>query len=442
MSLYAALFGGVSGLQAYSGALGIISDNITNINTFGYKEARARFSTLVSESSATAGYSPGGVRLSTQSLISQQGLLQTSSSATDLGIDGSGFFVVRKATEAEDLSGEILFTRAGSFSPDSEGFLKNTAGLYLMGWELDSTGALPANLQDLGQLVPIQTTEFTGEAEPTTEVSLQGNLSTNQVVNPAIGSYVAGGPNNMASGNFPTDFETSISVVDAQGATHSVFIGAVKAATNLWNVEVWVDPAGDVSEPDGQLAAGQLAFNGDGELDVANSTPSLFTTYEANWQNGASRSFIDFDWGTDGSTDGLAQFGDVSNLLSFSADGAQFGAVTGLSIGNDGTVTALFDNGLTRDVYQLPFATFQNPDGLARRQGNAYSASNTSGSATIQQAGSGGAGTVAANTLEASTVDLANEFANLITTQRAFSASTRIITTADEMLTELNNVKR
>ncbi len=116
--------------------------------------------------------------------------------------------------------------------------------------------------------------------------------------------------------------------------------------------------------------------------------------------------------------------------------------MTGVKVGDDGVVTALFDNGLTKNVYQLPVATFQNPDGLGRRGGNAYAVSDQSGSFAIQIPGSGGAGTIAPETLEASNIDLGTEFTKLITTQRAFSASTKIITTADQMLTELNQVKR
>ena len=121
MSLYASLYSGVSGLSAYSSALGMISDNIVNVNTIGYKETRASFTTLVTESRSTTSYSPGGVQSIPQSLISRQGLLQSSASATDLSIDGAGFFVVGATPGAVTQNGSISFTRAGSFTPDEEG---------------------------------------------------------------------------------------------------------------------------------------------------------------------------------------------------------------------------------------------------------------------------------------------------------------------------------
>ena len=138
--------------------------------------------------------------------------------------------------------------------------------------------------------------------------------------------------------------------------------------------------------------------------------------------------------------DGLTQFDSISTLISSSVDGAVFGNVIGVSVDEEGVVTALFDNGLTRPVYKLPIATFQNPDGLRRLQGNNYGVTDNSGTFSLVEAGTGGGGSIVPSTLEASTVDLANEFTQLISTQRAFSAATRIITTADEMLAELNQV--
>jgi flagellar hook protein FlgE len=138
----------------------------------------------------------------------------------------------------------------------------------------------------------------------------------------------------------------------------------------------------------------------------------------------------------------MTQYDSTSTLISSSVNGAVFGNVEGVDIGEDGVVTAQFDNGLIKDVFKLPLATFQNPNGLERRNGNAFIESDQSGTFSLQQAGTGGAGKFSPSTLEASTVDLANEFTDMITTQRAYSASTKIITTADEMLTELNRVKR
>jgi len=448
MSVFAALFSGVSGLQTYGAALGIMADNITNVNTVGYKESRASFTTLVTETSSSSSYSPGGVGLQTRALISRQGLLQASTSATDLSIDGAGFFVVKLAARAEDDSGEILFSRAGSFTPDQEGFLQNTAGHYLMGWPVDAAGKIPANLGSLDSLVPINTSGLTGTAEATDTVKLRANLQSSTSVNPLEATYApATSANNMASGNVTPDFERTIQVFDGQGGAHTLTISMLKSSTNNeWNVEVYADPASEVTPVaplvDGQVATGKLRFNTDGTLDLTNTDASLKSAFAVNWTTGAAASSIDFDWGSNGDSNGITQFDSVSALISSNVNGAVFGNVTGVSVGKDGKVTALFDNGLSRSVFKLPLATFQNPDGLNRRQGNAYGISDFSGNFSMVEAGTGGGGTIAPATLEASTVDLAGEFTNLITTQRAFSASTKVITTADEMLDELTRIKR
>lgn len=446
MSLYAALFSGVSGLGAYSSALGIISDNITNVNTTGYKNSAAEFSTLVTESNSSASFSPGGVKAVPRTLVSRQGLLQSTNAATDLGIDGAGFFVVKDQPAAGN-TGEVFFTRAGSFRPDADGFLKNAADHYLMGWPLQSDGTF-FNDGNIDSLVPINTTGLTGTAEATSFVRLRANLQSSQPVSTLEATYdpTASGT-NMASGTVPADFFRDVRVFDAQGGTHTVTFSFLKSSTpNEWHVEVHADPASDiVTGPgfvDGQIATGTIAFNEDGSLDEGSTSASLLGALNVDWVNGSAASSLSLDLGSDGGVDGITQFDSQSTLISSSVDGAVFGNVIGVSVGKDGIVTALFDNGLTRSVYKLPVATFQNPDGLTRLQGNAYGVSDQSGTFSLVEAGTGGGGSISPSSLEASTVDLATEFTLLITTQRAFSASTRIITTADEMLTELNNIKR
>jgi flagellar hook protein FlgE len=448
MSLYSALYSGVSGLSAYSTALGVISDNITNVNTVGYKATNTEFSTLVTESAALYNYSPGGVAARPRSLIGAQGLLQSSNSATDLSIDGAGFFVVKSQPTGGNGEGEVQFTRAGSFRPDSLGFLRNTAGLYLMGWPLDSDGAYQNN-GSLNELQPISTAGLTGTAEPTSSIRIRANLDRNSIPPSQVtaGTYDPASATNMANGTVQPNFSRDITIYDAQGGEHTVTLAFAKTPTpNEWRIEVYGKPPSSLTSTaplrDGQIATGTVRFNGDGSLNIPGSSPSLFAPMAINWTGGSTASSITVNWGVDGEVNGLTQFGSQSALISQSVDGARFGNVTGVSVSNEGIVTALFDNGLKRPVYRLPVATFQNPDGLARLQGNAYGVSDFSGRFALVEAGTGGGGFIAPSTLEASTVDLASEFTKLITTQRAFSASTKVITTADEMLTELNQVRR
>jgi flagellar hook protein FlgE len=449
---FTALAAGVSGLQAFTEGVGVIADNITNVNTIGYKESRSRFSTLVTETSARASYSPGGVRSFAETLVSKQGLLQPSTSATDLAVDGAGFFTVKKADDALS-DGEIQYTRAGAFSQDSDGYFKNTAGLFLLGWQLDSAGNKPDNTQDLDSLSPINITQLNGIADATSEVQLRANL---QASTSTTTGYTSG---ELADGTVTADFETNIQIYDSLGREHTVVVAAVKTGASSWEYEYYFDDPATLdaaTHTDGLVGFGTLAFNADGSLDLANTTlndiatgaavdlttdPAETLTFEYDETDVlVDDGNITVDFGTDGGTDGWTQNESASTLISSSVDGASFENVNGISIDEDGIVFALFDNGLSLAVYQLPVAVFDNPDGLQRLQGNSYGASDNSGSAVIKEAGTSGAGGIAPNALEQSTVDLANEFSELIKVQRAFSASTRIITTSDQILEELTRL--
>ncbi len=453
MSLYGALYSGVSGLNANSIALGAISDNITNVNTVGYKANDTQFSTLVTEAKSSTVYVPGGVKANVRQLVSQTGLLQSSASPTDIALDGQGFFITRPSPTSTDVG----FTRAGSFTQDSAGNLKNAAGNYLVGWPLDADGKY-INDGSVKSLVPISTSGLTGTAEATSSVRVRANLNSGQAVSSDIASYdPTNVAHNLASGTFKPDVVQSIQVFDQQGGTQTVNIGYVKSATpNTWNVEIYTPDASSIApvaglQP-GQLATGQVVFNADGSLNLSTapattllSTPAggpLSDTLKVNWTSGAGSKPIKISLGTNGKIDGITQFQARSQVISTDHDGAVFGNVLGVNVKNDGTVTAQFSNGVSRDVYKIPIATFQDPNDLVRQQGNTYSQSNLSGAYALNEPGLGGAGRVAPSSLEASTVDLASEFTKLITTQRAYSAASKIITTADEMLTELSQIKR
>ncbi len=433
MSIYSALFAGVSGLNAQSAAMASVADNITNINTIGYKTADAQFRTLVSSGRSTAAYSAGGVNAVTHTLVSKQGVLAASGSTTDMGIDGAGFFVTRTGLGA---NAEVAYTRAGSFTPDKAGYLKNASGYYLQGWPLDSQGTY-ANTGSLGSLVPVRLSQLTGTATATSRLQMRANLDATAAA--FTGTYTAG---DLASGTTPAQFSRPFDISDAQGGTHTVTMAFLKTGPNSWVGEVYATPATDVTAPGGLLASGAVAFNGDGSLDLAGSDPGMFAALTPTWTNGAGTGPIAVSLGTNGGLDGLTQFGGTSSLISSSVDGGLLGSVASVRISDAGIVSAVFDDGTTRDVYQLPLASFQNPDGLNRLPGNAYGISDESGSVAINAPGSLGAGMISASALETSTVDLAQEFTNMIRFQRAYSASSKIVTTVDEMLQEINTLKR
>lgn len=433
MSLYSALYAGVSGLGAQSSAMATVADNITNINTVGYKGISTEFRTLVTDGRLRSSYSAGGVAAAPQAMISKQGLLQASANQTDLGIDGAGFFVVRTS---DDTSSDVAFTRAGSFKPDLQGFLRNTSGFYLQGWRLDPSGNF-VNTGNLNALEPVRLSELTGSAAATTKIQMRANLKSDQV--PFAGAYAAG---DMAAGTVTPHFQRSFDIYDSQGSAHRVTLSYLKTGPNTWQSEIFAEPATDVTAAGGLLASGTVAFNGDGSLNRTASSPALFGSLTPGWTNGASAQPITLALGSDGTLDGLTQFGGDSSLISSSVDGGLLGNIASIEVSKEGVVSAIFDDGTARAVFQLPVATFQNPDGLTRLSGNAFAVSSASGSVAINRPGALGAGTIASSTLEASNVDLAQEFTNMIRFQRAYSASSKIITTVDDMLQELSNLKR
>jgi len=434
MSLYGALMTGVSGLNANSMALSVASSNIANVNTIGYKNGVSTFNTLLAAAAGSGDVSSAGVTSGSKQAVSTQGLLATTASPTDLAISGNGFFVVSQNPVSSGADTSMLYTRAGNFTPDASGNLKNAAGFYLLGWPLDSAGNIPT---DRNAMQNINMNSLSGKAEASTTMTIQANL---QASTAAVGAYTAG---DMEAGTVTPNFQRTINVYDSQGGSQPLQFSFVKTAANTWAYEISYkgDPANISSS--NPLQTGTMSFNPDGTLKDADTSTagvadgSIDITIPWSAASGLSSQDLTIDLGTPDSSDGMTQFDNASALGTSNVDGALFGSLSGISIDSDGYVTASFTNGLAQKVYKLPIATFANADGLAARSGNVYSTSNASGTAILGEANIGGAGAVQSQALEGSTVDLATEFTNLITTQRAYSASSRIVTTASEMLDQL-----
>lgn len=432
MSLYGALQIGVSGLDANSLALSIASSNIANVNTVGYKTSNTNFSTVLSSTVGSGDVSNAGVLATASQNLTKQGTIGTGSSPTDLAISGNGFFVVSQTPGASGAAQS--YTRAGDFTPDQDGELVNSAGNYLMGWPLDSSGNVPTNRTDM---TAVNVSKLSGKAEATTTMTLQANLQSSTA---AVASYT---PGDMTSGTVTPAFQRTINVYDSQGGSQPLEVSYVKTAANTWSYEVTYQ--GNASNITGTnpIAQGTMAFNSDGTLntaDTSSATPTGSINVTIPWDSttsGLNPQSIQVNMGTVGSSNGVTQFDSASTLTSSTVDGSLFGSLSGVTVDSSGYVTANFSNGLSQKIYKLPIATFANPDGLTAISGNAYQSSNNSGIATINEAGTGGAGAIQSSALEGSTVDLATEFTNLITTQRAYQASTRIVTTASEMLDQL-----
>ena len=551
MSIFGALFSGVSGLNANAQAMGTISDNISNVNTTGFKRAETRFKTFVTTPATATFYTPGGVQSTIQNLIDRQGLLQASQSNTHLGIVGQGFFVVADTISANSTSGTFQYTRAGEFEPDKDGNLRNTAGFFLRGWPIDANGNITSNQSDLAVTETVNITGVTGTASATSTVNIQANLQASQAVTSApqdlttavvtngdtdlstatppltdldqitidavgtvntftftttipgdgefntlnqlaslinaatgmVGSVSngvltvtgdpgnsltvsgTGAPNlfgavatttpatydptlaalNMASNSITPDFERSVQIFDSKGGARTLTFAYLKSqVANRWYTEVHIEPSSDVTTLDGIIASGTTAFNTDGTFDSANTTAALTGAITVPWAPvlGVAGQTVTIDFGTAGQANGLSQFDSASQLVAFDVNGSLFGQLAGVTVDDTGTVTAQFDNGSSQDLYKLPIATFFNPNGLQPRTGNSFIQTTTSGTFNLQQAGIGTAGLVAPASIEASTVDLAEEFTDMIIVQQAFAAAGRVITTGDEMLDEVIRLKR
>jgi flagellar hook protein FlgE len=430
MSLYGALYTGVSGLAANSRAMATTSTNIANVNTVGFKTTKTEFSTLLA-TSGLSNFSSGGVKAVAIPEVTQQGNLLQTASATDLAISGQGFFVVTDTALANPSTSELLYTRAGAFTKDADGNLRNAGGFYLQGWALDANGNVPTNPNDV---TLVNLAQVTGTALPTTTAELHANLQSTAV---PVGAYAAG---DMFAGTVTPQFETAIEVYDSQGSARPVRLSFVKTAANTWAYEVIYD--GNPADVGGAnpISTGTLTFNTDGTIATPAPPTAITIPYVA--ASGLAPQAIDFDFGTPGLSDGFTQYDTTSTLYSTNINGTLFGGLAGVRVDEDGYVIALFTNGLERRMYRLPVATFLNADGLAPLTGNAYRATIESSGASLNAANVGASGSVSNLALEQSTVDIAREFSNMIVIQRAYSAASKIITTADEMLEELTRLKR
>jgi flagellar hook protein FlgE len=423
MSILGALYAAVSGLNANSNALGIISDNIANASTVGYKDTSTDFSSLVTQSGISGDYSPGGVTSKPLYNIAQQGALQGTSSPTDLAITGGGFFVVDSNAQGAAGNGTTSFTRAGNFTVDANGNLVNAAGLFLQGQHLTAAqnaaiaAGQPPTLggTTITGLQTVNVNSISATASPSANVTIAANLPANAV-----------NPETMTA-----------PVFDSQGVEHDLTLTFTPTGTvNQWQVTSALSNAGTSTA---DIAAGEdiVQFNTDGTLDAGNTTFNAASALSITWDpavsGGTSPQAITFNLGSNGSTNGMSQLGGAFTVSSITQDGVQFGNFSSVSIDQNGLVSAHFSNGSTRAIAILPLATFENPNGLSPTSGDSFLESSLSGTPLLEQAGTGAAGQIQPSSLENSTVDIAKEFSQLIIAQNAYSANAKVITSSDQM---------
>lgn len=421
MSLTGALSSAISALSAQSQSLSMISDNIANSDTTAYKTTSAMFDALVTASSNTTSYASGGVTVAGRANITQQGLLAATSNATDVAIQGSGFFVVTSATSG----GITSYTRNGAFTINNAGYLENN-GSYLEGWRTDADGNVVGS-ESASNLSAINTQIASTSGSATTNTTIAANL-----------------PSDAATGD---TYTSSMTVYDSLGAANTMQITWTKTGTNAWSASF----ANPTSTSDTTTATGtasgtiDITFNSDGSL--ASTSPDPATVSITGWTDGAADSTITMDLGTIGGTDGLTQYasGETTpsvNVTSIDSDGLSYGKLSSISIGKNGVVDATYSNGETIAIYKIAVATFADPNGLAASSDGIYSATVTSGNAALQASGENGAGTIYGSELESSTTDTSSQFSSMISAQQAYSAASQVISTVNKMYDTLISAMR
>lgn len=436
MSLLGAMNTAISGLAAQSNAFGNISDNVANSQTVGFKRIDTNFVDYLTTSSASIN-SPGVVLARPSYVNDVQGTIQQRENPLSLAITGAGFFAVSQPVGVSGgepaFKPEQFYTRAGDFQMDANGYLVNSVGNYLNGWSVDPATGQP----NRSALVPIKVDQSIFNPVATSAVNLSANLPATPAASATMSSQ--------------------IQVYDTLGTMHTVTLDWTQNTGNDWTVSITSpDDAvlaargtanilfGPVAStnpvPDGTVGA-ITGASGSVTTSGYSSGGSATLTFSTDLGNGPQT--ITLSIGSYGGTTGLTQFaGSQYNLRSLNQDGVPPGSFSSLSTNINGDVVENYDNGRTRIIARIPLVTFQNPNALQRQDGQAFTATIASGTPISGEAGSNGAGNLISGAVESSNVDIAAEFSKLIVAQRAYSANTKIITTADELLQQTIDMKR
>jgi flagellar hook protein FlgE len=457
------LYAGVSGLQNHQTRMDVLGNNISNVNTTGFKKGRVTFQDMLSQTLSGAakptdtvgGVNPQqvglGMMVSTIDTIHTQGALQSTGAMTDVALQGNGFFVLKDGEK-------IYYTRNGAFGLDSDGRLVNPAdGMRVQGWMAHAVGGVTlvnnsAAVEDL--VIPV------GSKDPalaTANLFFACNLDKRTPEIPA-----GAGAQTIQEGTWQTTFD----IFDSFGNVHKMQVNfsRVTGVANRWQAEVTVDPGAAtptntlVNVGAGAAAGNTFFIDFDNLGAIAAVRDAAGTVINAgNLQVAASfdvpgttpvggavvRQTLNLNLGQVGSyRDAVTQFAEASSTKAVKQDGYTMGYLESFKIDQSGMITGVYTNGSNRVIGQMALASFTNPGGLEKAGENTYQVSNNSGEANIGPSGVAGKGKIIAGTLEMSNVDLAEQFTDMIVTQRGFQANSRTITTADQMLQELLTLKR
>jgi len=424
-------YSGLTGLSAYANALNIVGNNLANINTVGFKGSTISFSDLVTATfGGTATNAAGnpmqvglGVLPAAIEGVFTQGSIQTSSESTNMAIEGNGYFIVGND------STDRFYTRSGNFSFDRDGYLITQEGKYVFGYtQKDVDG----NIISSGALNPIYTPANTvSPPSATTFVRLFANLNVNDAVTPAAGST----------------FAASVTLYDSKGSSHTATItfthNGLVGGNDQWAYNMTLpgeDVVGGTAGTPYTISTGTVEFDGSGTMVVPAADIPVGPT--PAFTNGADAMSFNWDLFDDNGVPTLTGYPTTSATSSTSTDGNAPGTLTSIIVGDDGTIQGVFSNGQVESIAMVATAVFNNNRGLLRVGGNEFSETYSSGEAAVGAPGSGGRGAITGSALEASNVDIATEFTNMLVFQRGYQANSRIITTSDEVIQEALSIKR
>jgi flagellar hook protein FlgE len=418
MSINGAMNTSVAGMSVQADRIGVVADNIANASTTGYKRSDTEFETLVVGGGGSE-FSSGSVQAHARRMVSQQGTLSYTGSGTDLAVTGNGMFIVSSA------SGTVALTRAGAFTFDGSGYLVNTAGLRLMGYDITSGDpGIVAN--GTAGLAPIALSNLSLRAVPSTSGELQVNL-------PPSAAIIAAA--NLPSANAATaqySAKTSLVVYDNIGDQKILDIFFSKSAANTWDVAVFdrsqAPTTGEFPYTGAALATQTLTFDPtNGALATASAKSITIPV-----PNGNSM-VLDLSKTSQVATDFVVQ--------TAKADGSAPVAVDHVEISEMGVLSAVYANGSRAPSYRIPVATVPSPDKLSTISGNAFLPSNDSGDILVGLAGSGSFGTLVSGAVEQSNVDLASELTSMIQAQRSYTANSKVFQAGAEMMDVLVNLR-
>ncbi len=426
MGMLTSLFTGISGLNANGLALSVIGDNIANANTVGFKSSRANFGDIISQTlSGTSAMQVGrGTIISDIQKMFTQGTLETTANPLDLAIEGDGFFVVKQP------NGPTYYTRAGQFRLDKDGYIVDPNGYRLQAYLMDASGNITGGIGD------VYLAGLMSDPRATSEIRAQLNLDSREATK---NWTYTGGSSLPTNDNY--NYSTAITVYDSLGNPHLVYMYFNKTGVNTWDAHVVYDRSNNPNNPNYTLLSldpntyvpYRLNFNNTGAL--TNTPPTASYTFDFTpWGAQTATITINFQDTT--------QYGSPNAVVFQTQNGYSSGNLIAVTVDQNGVISGVFTNGQVKNVAQVVLSKFVAPHNLTKVGKNLFLESYSSGNPTYGAPGTVGVGTIYANSLESSNVDLAEEFIRMIAAQRAYQANVRVITTTDNMLNELMNIVR